>query len=48
MTLSDIISTENSKSPVKSENKVSQNTFKTTPEDDLDTSCVIISHLTSK
>jgi len=36
MTLSDIISTENSKSLVKSENKVSQNTFKTTPEDDLD------------
>jgi len=45
MTLSDIISTKNSKSLGKSKevldglwsgNKVSQNTFKTTPEDDLD------------
>jgi len=29
-------------------NKVSQNTFKNTPEDDLDKFCDIISHLTSK
>ncbi len=29
-------------------NNVSQNTFKNTPEDDLDTFCYIISHLTSK
>ena len=57
MTLSDIISTKNSKIPEKSRkvrgclrsvNKVSQNTFKITPEDDLDTFCAIISHLTSK
>jgi len=32
----------------RSGNKVSQNTFKNTPEDDLDTFCDIISHLTSK
>ena len=57
MTLSDIISTKTSKSPgksmevrggLRSGNKVSQNTFKNTPEDDLDTFCDIISHLTSK
>jgi len=33
---------------LRSGNKVSQNTFKNTPEDDLDTLCDIISHLTSK
>jgi len=33
---------------LRSGNKVSQNTFKNTPEDDLDTYCEIISHLTSK
>jgi len=33
---------------LRSGNKVSQNTFKNTPEDDLDTFCDIISHLTSK
>jgi len=33
---------------LRSENKVSQNTLKNTPEDDLDTFCDIISHLTSK
>ena len=54
MTFYCIIPTANSKSPVKSGglqkfgNKVSQNTFKNTPEDDLDTFCDIISHLTSK
>ena len=31
---------------LRSGNKVSQNTFKNTPEDDLDTLCDIISHLT--
>jgi len=54
ITLSDIISTKTCKSPGKSGgglqsgNKVSQNTSKNTPEDDLDTFCDIISHLTSK
>ncbi len=54
MTLSGIISTKTSKSPGKSRgglrsgNKVSQNTFKNTPEYDLDTFCDIISHLKSK
>jgi len=60
MMLSGIISTKTSKSPGKSSevqevrgglrsgNKVSQNTFKSTPEDDLDTIFNIISHLTSK
>ncbi len=52
-----IISTKTSKSPRKSRrargglrsgNKVSQNTFKNTPEDDLDTFSDMISHLTSK
>jgi len=33
---------------LRSGNNVSQNTSKTTPEDDLDTFCDIISHLTSK
>jgi len=55
MTLSGIITTKTSKSPgkpkevrggLRSGNKVSQNTFKNTPEDDLDTKCDIISHLT--
>ena len=32
----------------RSGNKESQYTFKNTPEDDLDTFCDIISHLTSK
>jgi len=51
MTLSGIISTKTSKSPgkpkegLRSGNKVSQNTFKNTPEDDLDTFCDIISHV---
>ena len=57
MTLSVIINTKTSKSPgksgkvrggLRSGNKVSQKTFKNTPEDDLDTCCDIISHLTSK
>jgi hypothetical protein len=53
MTLSGIISTKASKSPEKSRlvrgwTSVSQNTFNSTPEDDLDTFCDIISHLTSK
>jgi len=54
MTLFGIIYTKTSKSPrksvggLRSGNKVSQNTFKNTPEDDLDTFCDIISHLTSK
>ncbi len=54
MTLSGIISTKNSKSPgksgggLRSGNKVSQNTFKNTPEDDLDMFCDMISHLASK
>ena len=54
MTLSGIIYTRTSLSPGKSGfglwsgNKVSQNTFKNTPEDDMDTFCDIISHLTSK
>jgi hypothetical protein len=33
---------------LRSGNKESHNTFKNTPEDDLDTFCDIISHLTSK
>ncbi len=51
MTLSDIISTNNSNSLGKSggghrsRNKVSQNAFKNTSEDDMDTFCDIISHL---
>ena len=49
MTSSGIISTKTSKSPgLWSGNKVSQNTFKNTPEDDLDTFFHIISDLTSK
>jgi len=54
MTLSGIISTKTSKSPWKSGggpwpgNKVSQNTVKNTPEDDLDTFCDMINPLTSK
>ena len=57
MTLSGLISTKTSQSPgkcgkvrggLRSWNKVSQNTFKNTPEDDLDTLCDVISHLTSK
>ena len=50
MTLSGIISTKTSKSPEKSRgglrsgNKVSQNTFKNTLEDDLDTLGDIMSH----
>ncbi len=51
MTLSGIISTKSSEvrgSPRKSGNKVSKNTFKNTSEDDLDTFCDIMSHLTSK
>ncbi len=54
MTLSGIVSTKTSNSPGKfgcglwSRKKVSQNTFKNTPEDDLDTFCDIISHLTIK
>jgi len=54
MTLSGKISTKTSKSPgkswggLRSGNKVSQNAFKNTPGDDLDTFCDIISHLTSK
>ena len=56
MTLSGIISMKTSKSPgqsrkvrggLRSGNKVSQNTFENTSEDDLDTFCDIISHLTS-
>jgi hypothetical protein len=43
MTLPDIFSTKG-----RSGNKVRQNTFKTTPKDDFDTFCDIISHLTSK
>jgi hypothetical protein len=49
-----MISKKASKSPrnfageLRSENKISQNTFKNTPEDDLDAFCDIISHLTSK
>jgi hypothetical protein len=57
MTLSGIIYTKNSKSPgkprevrgwtsVRKQGK--PNTFKNTPENDLDTFCDIISHLTSK
>ncbi len=54
MNLSGIIFTKTSKSPgksgvgLRSGNKLSQNTFKTTPEDALDTFYDIISHLTSK
>ncbi len=54
MSLSDIISTKKSKSPRKSRggfrsgNKVIQNTIKNTPEEELDTFCIIINHLTSK
>jgi len=33
---------------LRSGNKVSQNTFKNTPEDDLDTFCDIISHFNVK
>ncbi len=32
----------------RSQNKVGQNTFKNTPEDDMDTFCNIIIHITSK
>ena len=32
----------------RSQNKTGQNTFKNTPEDNLDTFCNIISHITSK
>ena len=52
MTLYGIISTKTSKiqwksvGGLRSGNKVSQNTFKNTPEDDLDTFCDIISHWT--
>ena len=38
---------EQNESP-RSRNKVGQNTFKNTPEDDLDTFCGMISHITSK
>jgi len=60
MTLSVIISTKTSKildslgksgksgGGLQSGNKVSQNTFKNTHEDDLDTFCDITSHSTSK
>jgi len=54
MTLSGIIYIKASKSPEKfagglrSGNKVSENTFKNTSDDDLNTFCDIISHLTSK
>jgi len=37
-----------SRDGLRSGNKASQNTFKNTPEDDLDTFCDITSHLTSK
>ena len=57
ITLSGMISIKTSKSPGKSRevrgglrfgNKVIQNTFKNTSENNLDTFCEIISHLTSK
>jgi len=57
MALSGIIPTKTSKSPgnsgeirggLWSGNKVSQDTFKNTPENDLDTFCDIISHFDSK
>ena len=48
MTLSIIISTKTFGGGPRPGNKVNQNTFKKTPEDDMDTFCDIISHLTSK